>query len=176
MKPKKAEKTQPIPTLDLRPITRSTDFCSLEVRLHWDWDLNFVWIRAGQASLRLDHSRFKYLHAYLPVGVTDFEHDSAYAFRLPLVGIELKDLSYHQTEIQAYIDANNPEDFHIPPPDYNPMKHPKSFTCKDKGCEKHHIIVPEGFYCPPRDPELFEKVKGKRVEILFSPVYPKEDG
>jgi hypothetical protein len=47
------------------------------------------------------------------------------------------------------------------------MEHPNAVTCEN--CEDPHIIVPLGFYV-----ELYEAVRGKKVEIPIGLVYPKE--
>jgi hypothetical protein len=172
---------------DLREISRESDICSTVVRLSLDWNRDDArppvidWLKFGQANLRrqIDSShdgRYR-LEAYLKEGVTDFEHDSAYALRLPLVGVQLSTLPvlYHNTILVGWVDSaqdEDYEDFHVPRPGYNPMKHPEAHICKSEYCKRdeEHIIVPEGFYVPPFDQELFDFVKGKRVEIIMGPV------
>lgn len=116
--------------------------------------------------------------AGLPEGVpTDREHDSAYACRLPLIGVEMESIQYHHTVVVAWIDPDNPEDFRVPLPGYDPRTHPEAVLCEDPDCLKMpteegggpHIIVPEGFYCPPFHDDLYRAVRGQRVEITFFP-------
>ncbi len=172
--PYKPEKT------DLRAICRRSDTCITKVYLCLQGRRqDFEWLVLGEAQLGgLDRSSKSWLlTAYLTAGVTDFEHDSGYALRLPLIGVQLDSVSYHSTCIVAYV---NPElsdfspDFRVPRPGYNPMEHEDAIKCQEcKG--DSHIIVPEGHYCPPFDKELFESVGGKRVEIHIGPVVPEED-
>jgi hypothetical protein len=168
---------------DLREITRYPELCLTEVyvQLTRDRQSRVKWLICGQSKLIPQHDRRDgrwRLEAYLPEGVTDFEHDSGYAFKLPLIGIEFEMVDYHQATFHGWVDpSNDHEDFRVPRPGYNPMKHPKAVTCKpSKYCEGNHVIVPEGFWAgPPSDVELWNVVKGKKVEILISPVYPKEE-
>jgi hypothetical protein len=170
---------------DLRDISRESDVCSTIVRLSLDWDRDsprrpvIDWLKFGQANLRRhndsSHDGRYSIEAYLKEGVTDFEHDSAYALRLPLVGVQLASLPvlYHNTILVGWVDSAHDEgyeEFHVPRPGYNPMEHPKAVTCEDEHCAEKHIIVPEGFYVPPFDLELFNFVRGKRVEIIIGPV------
>jgi hypothetical protein len=102
---------------------------------------------------------------------TDFEHDSAYALSLPLIGLEFQGVHYHQTQIRAWVGVN-PEHFHVPLPGYDPTKHPKAVVCTN--CPKKHPIVPEGFYFPPFERELFKKIRGREVLIKVGPA-PSEE-
>lgn len=174
---------------DLRQITRCPELCLTVVYIqlvNWDRGSRVPWIRCGQASIRKpnssDGSQYM-LTAYLPAGVTDLEHDSAYAFGLPLIGVTLDGVDYSQTTIKAWVDPD-PEalrEFRVPRPGYNPMELPEAKICDARKhgyeCYKNpHKVIPEGLYAGPKpDAELFEAVRGKKVEILFSPVYPKEN-
>ncbi len=57
-------------------------------------------------------------------------------------------------------------------PGYDPTRHPKATICGEKKpcCWRDgepHVIVPEGFYVPPVDIELYQLVSGKEVEIVL---------
>lgn len=160
-------KTKNINSLDLRSITRDSDKLRSTVMLHVDWDVRIKWLMFGEANMRCFNSKKQWLlSAYLNNGTTDFEHDSAYAFRLPLIGVQFDDVNHQVTSFTAWIDSNNPSDFGIPSSGYDPTKQEGSFICKD--CkDEQHVIVPEGFYIPPFDQNLFDLVKGKQVEIVI---------
>lgn len=172
-----------VETVDLRSITRRSDKCLTTVMLQLTWDERekVKWLVFGEAHIQKFERKGQYLlKAYLPAGVTDFEHDSAYAFRLPLMGLEMDELflSYHQTRLRAIVDPNNSDDFRVPRPGYDPLKMEGTHTCKayDQCKEKPHLIVPEGFYAgPPFDRKLFELVRGKRVEIIVGQPHDEED-
>jgi len=167
-------------TTDLRSITRRSDTCVTTVCLRRSYkDRDFKWLVLGEAHLtsRDGGNKGWNLKAYLTSGVTDFEHDSAHALDLPLIGVQLDSVYYHSTHITGYIDPEmDSSSFRVPLPGYNPMKHEDAIECNDDRCEKDpHIIVPEGLYTPPFNRGLFDAVRGKRVEIHIGPVTPKED-
>lgn len=152
---------------DLRSITRHSDRCQTVVILEERYRLKRMkWLELGQCSLSTnDRTGITELSSYM-LDATDFEEDSAYAIKLPLIGLRLEHVFYHQSSFTAWVSMEDGEDdFKVPRPGYNPMEHEHAHECED--CEKKHIIVPEGFYVPPFDEELFEAVKGHRVEILL---------
>ncbi len=167
---------QPIPTIDLRGVTRDTTLCTTIVQLHWDWQTQFRWILAGQCQLRTDR---KPEHITLDArmeGATDREHDAAYAFKLPIIGHRFEHVHYHTTTFTAWVNPNAAEDFHVPastfkPKGYDLRKHPESYPCEDCKGEEAHIIVP--YFVPPVDRELYNLVKGKMVTIEIGPTYPE---
>lgn len=188
MRPAKAIKPSIIEEADFREITRYSELCLtvVHIQLGEDVDPRTKWLVCGQSRLIPQRDRPDgtwRLEAYLPVGVTDFEHDSAYAFKLPLIGVQFDSVNYHHTQVTAWVDSNADgyfKDFAVPRSGYNPMKLPGAELCdlKDHGytCyKKPHMIVPEKHFVPPFDPELYEVVKGKKVMVVFSPVFPKED-
>lgn len=168
---------------DLREITRHTDKCRTLVRLFPDWnEQNAIdWITCGQANLQHnERQNIWMLKVYLTEWVTDFEHDTSYAFQLPLIGLSFQSLDYHQTTFAAWVDPNNLEGFRVPRPGYNPMKLPDATRCKGRKSDyckigEPHIIIPEGYLAgPPTDLELYKAVRGKKVEIRIGPVYKDE--
>jgi hypothetical protein len=113
---------------DLRAITRDTDKCRTTVALYLDGYTRTPWLRFGQAQLSSQserHTGRSRLEARMTAGVTDFEHDSAYALRLPLIGVQFDGLlvRYHTTFLIGWIDPDAEEDFHVPGPGYDPTKY-----------------------------------------------------
>ena len=152
---------------DLRSITRRSDKCVTHVDLYDRKECRLTpWLIFGEAQMRIDEPRYGgrivWLESYLASGVTDFEHDSAYALRLSLVGLEFRDIAYHYARFNAIIDPDG-DNFHVPMPGYNPMQEKGALMCED--CKEPHIIVPEGFYVPRFNRELYAAVKGMTVEI-----------
>jgi hypothetical protein len=131
-----------------------------------------VWIQLGEIMLRQrdSHNRGVWkLGAYLQ-NCTDFEHDAAWLLKIDLVGVEFTAVEYGLTHFQGYIKADDEDDFRVGNADYNPIIDPKTKACK--GTQKEycrrgepHLIVPEGFYLPPENPDLFNIVRGRRVEV-----------
>jgi hypothetical protein len=151
------------------------------VSLEWDFDTRIEWLIFGPASMhsqsdRRDGDRWR-LEGSMARGVTDFEHSTALAVRLPLVGLQLGFVSHGQVRYTAFVDSSSmvydPADpkhseFHVPSPGYDPRKHKDTYKCDTKGCsDKGHLIIPEGFYVPPFNLELFQHVRGKKVEIVM---------
>jgi hypothetical protein len=164
--------------VDLRPITRHTDKVVTRVYLCDEFgNHQRVWLTMGQCKLMRPIPRNQmrwWLGAHLD-GATDFEHDSAYALRLPLLGLSFEMLEMGMAWFHAIVDPNNSDDFCVPPPGYNPMEHEEAYFCEEGHCKKNpHIIVPEGFFVPPRNPELHAKVACRHVLITVGIAYPEE--
>ena len=181
----KDETSSLIQLTDLRSITRMSDKCLTTVTIHLDWEKKTTWLQFGAAQLRTQKDRPDGRHrleARMTEGVTDFEHDSAYALRLPLVGLFFEGVEYHQSTFSAWIDPNDDPngggrftDFHVPRSGYDPTKHPETHKCKQCKGKESHLIVPEGFYVPRFDKELYEAVRGKRVDIRIGPTFKDDD-
>ena len=186
--PKKETPKPRIQHVDLKPITPHPDKCRTLVRIELSFGERQSWISMGQSEIRKhslgdrSHENGWRLEARIP-GATDGDHSAAYAIRLPLIGLHFEGVVAGGSRFVAWIDPNEaPEegddhsDFCVPPPDYDPRKHPRSLPCPScKGSSKH-VFIPEGhrLYVPPFDPELYQLVRGKRVEILVGPVFKDE--
>lgn len=155
---------------NLNDITRNSDVAITLVTIQPDYRKfreAFRWLEFGEAELRNDE-RICWLDARLTAGVTDFEHDSAHALRLPLIGLTFQHLWYQNAYFKAWVNPNDPDGFRVPRAGYNPMKLPDAYTCESDYCkEEPHIVVPEGYYCPPYDEELYEAVRGAELEIII---------
>lgn len=170
---------------DLTEISRGSKYCSTTVSVELEpYEPLAEWLRFGQANLKYVNDRKDgrwCLESYLANGATDFEHDSAYALRLPLIGVQFDSIPVwnHMTRLVAWVDPSDylidrHSDFRVPSNDYNPLKLSETTICEMKGCDKHPI-VPEGFYLPPFNEDLFLAVRGKKVEIHIGTVLPKNN-
>ena len=174
----------PVKETDLLSLSRGTDKSRSYVYLEWDWETRIKWLTFGQATLRTNDRRDGRwtLEARMGHGATDGEHDTAIVLRLPLIGVEFEWADHHQFRFHGYVEPgldakDRSNGFHVPRPGYDPTKHPKAEMCNGKydgkknwckwGDGKKHVIVPEGFYVPPFDPELYKLVAGKRVQLLL---------
>jgi hypothetical protein len=100
----------PVKETDLLSISRGTDKCRSYVSLEWDWETRVTWLKFGEATLRKKgekHDGRWDLEARMGLGATDFEHDTAYALRLPLVGVEFEWADHHQFRFRAFVAAIN---------------------------------------------------------------------
>lgn len=164
----------PVKLTDLTAITRRADRCLTIVHIQIDWQMRIEWLKFGEAQIRLDDkARTAELMAYLNGGATDFEHDSAYALSLPLIGLSWSSLHYHRATFTAWIPPDECSNFRVPRPGYDPFSLRGTTACKR--CDTHHPIVPEGHYTPPLDRELYKLVAGKAVEINIGPVIDPEE-
>lgn len=159
------------PPLDFRKITPESKKLLTTILLVADGKRH-KWITAGACSLsqrgRDETSRWWSLEAKIP-GAYDFEHSSAYAFTIPLVGLEIGSLAlnYGRSSFVGWVrsDYISPEYFRVPNEKYDPRKLKLATKCKERGCEPH-VFVPEGHYLPPRNDELFNRIRGFGVEIV----------
>jgi len=162
--------------VDLRHITRHTDKVQTKVWIVDRYGSERVeWLVLGAPQIRFfENKKTWWLSAYMNQGATDFEEDSAYALRLPLIGVTFDGVEYGATRLVAWVDPAGLDEFHVPASsDYDPTKHPDTVMCTK--CKKPHPIVPEDFYVPPRDKALFKKVRGQRVIIHIGPVWDEDE-
>jgi hypothetical protein len=160
---------------DLRGITRQSKsrLTIVSINLGYDekgYQQKIDWLKFGSASLlrgNPDKNRWD-LKAYLSDGAKDFEHSSAYALILPLVGVTFEMVTDHMLHLNAWVDpCLTLGNFHVPRPGYNPLEDLSTKMCKT--CEKRHPIVEN--YIPPFDIDLYRAVAGRPVEIVIGPVY-----
>ncbi len=156
-----------LPKVDLRPFTRDSKKIDTRIFLkgHDYESKQFLWIHVGAVEIRRSPEQGEVeqyiLRAHRLVGYTDFEHDSAKALTIPMIGVKLATGFSGCVRLIGWIDFN-PEranDLRI----FNPNALDKeASTCKD--CEKPHPIVQ---YVPSPDPVLFNKIRGMQVEIFI---------
>jgi hypothetical protein len=163
-----------IPLTDIRSYTRRSDKVRTEVQV-WFKNTMTPWIQCGEVELRQfgQHTTpYWELGARMGHGATDFEHDSAWAFKLPLIGVEFESLDYGKVTLRAWVAPSEVKSmsrsFHVPRPGWNPLELPETEKCTDRHCsDKGHPIVPEGLYSgPPFDAQLYEMVRGCAVKIM----------
>lgn len=161
------------PNMDFRPLSRNSDKILTQVLLYTDHERS-EWIKLGEIMLRQrDSHHFRgvwELGAYLS-NATDFEHSAAWLLKMELVGVTFTAVEYGQTRFEGFIRADEEDQFRVGNADYNPLTLPESKKCggaKKDYCRRgeKHIIVPEGFYVPPTNADLFHIVRGRRVEVI----------
>ncbi len=151
------------PWLDLSHLCRSS--AKTVITIETDFRMS-SWITAGEISLRArDSYHFKGIcQLDARMNATDYEHDSLYALRIELVGVELNDISYGLTSVIGWIRADNLDSFRVPVPGYNPLKHKQATKCKQCKGKESHLVIPDS-YVPPPNPELYNIVRGRKVLI-----------
>jgi len=150
--------------IDLTHLCRTTNNRSTRVVLAPPYrGAREEWLKLGMADL-IQHQDYWILKAYLK-NAKDFEHDGAFALRLPLIGVTFEAIYANQTHMYGWVRPDDHEDFNVPTSSsYNPFL---NATVCDQ-CEEKHYVVPEGFYVPPFDRGLYETVKGRKVQLIFS--------
>jgi hypothetical protein len=133
------------------------------------------WLRAGCSSLYQVRNHHRpglwILAARLGRNATDPEHDAPFAFKLPLVGVEIERIEEGAVWAYGFVDAYDGEEFHVPRPGYDPFE--KAAICRHKACGNRHPIVPGELYVPPFDTALYAATKGRLVDIRICPVRAK---
>lgn len=162
---------------DLRSITRDTDKVVTRVCLERSVynDKRIDWLVFGSMNLRyFDRSHLQpywQLGARMDKGVTDFEHDTAWALRFAIIGLHYHGCEYHH-RWSGYVEMHDPEEFNVPLPGYDPANLPDATDCDEESCleaEGHHRIVPENHYIPPHDRALWKMVRGRPIAITSGP-------
>ena len=162
------------PNMDFRKLSRNSDKVFTTVTLYTDYERS-AWIRLGEIQLREHNSNHRgvwMLSAYL-LNATDFEHDSAHLLKMDLVGVTFTAVEYGQTRFEGFIRADDEDCFRVGGPDYNPLE--EATRCKRCRGKEAHPIVPEGHYVPPLNTELFNIVRGRRIEVVTGILHGKED-
>ena len=158
---------------DLRGITRNPDKVVCRINVGPASTQTLPWIICGEVNIQ-NEEQFCRIHARMDC--TDFEHDSAYAFSLPVIGLKFKFVTNHTSIFEAWVNPQSGEpyaDFHVPRPGYDPRKLEGTEKCTDERCGETHLIIPEGYYQPPFDAELFKLVRGVRLDIQIGPDWRK---
>ena len=157
---------QLIPTLDLRGLTKPASLTIVKLfPSSWNETQAFDWILAGEVNLNLNR-RDASLDCRLD-RCRDREHSAAFAFDLPLIGVTVKGVGRGIVTFEAWVDPNHEHAFYVPSPGWDPRKDAK--PCPDRGCEEEPHFITD--FLPPPNPELYQKVKGKKVEISIGPVF-----
>jgi hypothetical protein len=165
---------------DLRGIGRDADCMETSVALFLEnlRQGRAEWLRAGASSLYQVRNHHRpglwILAARLGRHATDPEHDAPFAFKLPLVGVEIERIEEGAVWAFGFVDAYDGEEFHVPRPGYDPFQDRGASTCRSKACGERHPIVPGELYVPPFDAALYAAVKGRLVDIRIVPVRGKE--
>ncbi|NIT79617.1 MAG: hypothetical protein GWN58_33205 [Anaerolineae bacterium] len=155
---------------DLRDISRGADKCLTTVTIRmgewWDRATDQPWLKFGMADIRhFGDTDFPWwrLAAYLKSGATDFEHDSAFALRLPLATLDYTFTMNHGSRFLGIVHPDMADEFHVPLAGYSPLE--KANLCPHCKETEAHLMVPEGNYVPPFEAELWEAVRGRPVVI-----------
>lgn len=171
----------PPPKVDLRNCTRGVSHARTIISIEGDDCSRHTWLILGEVQIRPPKDGCSgAVKGRLTEGVTDFEHDSAYAFSIPIVGFTMVgEVEYSRVSFLAHVAATpyDQEDLRVPLGPYDPAQLPGATVCKD--CEgETHIIVPTGHFSGPpahgdAHADLWKKVRGRLIEIRM--LEPEKD-
>lgn len=165
--------------IDLRAVTRDSDRFVCEISIdsgdYSSGGSRKPWITCGRIQIQFPDrggARPATLSARAAYGVTDFEHDSPYIFQIPIVGFHVSFVENGMTYVECTV-GGNAEDLRVPTAaGYDPTRLPGAYVCKDKHCEEHHAVVPEGYFAgPPASQEIWQNLVSRRLEIVFGPLH-----
>ena len=145
-----------IDKLDLTRFTRSSKTCSTTVWVGDTFKNSRLWIECGEIELAPRNLGIWSFGARLGRAASDVEHDSSWAFRFDVIGVEMELVSYGQTHIRAFVGSGS--DFRILRPGQNPFL--GAGRCDI--CDKKHPITK---YLPDHDPDLMAKLVGQPLSI-----------
>ena len=168
----------PFKELDFRAITRNPERARTTITVDMGYIYGQVkWITAGQVDLSGPDDRgVSTLKAHLPAGVTDFEHDSSYAFCLDLIGVRFRYSGRGTSLFEGFLHPDI-ETFKVPSSDYNPMESDEAWMCDH--CDKPHPMLPEGLFTPKATEDgkkLFHMLRKFPLTITIGPTPPTGDG
>jgi len=153
--------------LDLRPLSYRSDRVTTTINLVID-GTRHAWITLGEVSLTKSESQPYWMLESALLNATDSSHDAARILRMPLVGVTLHMITWGSTWIHGWINGARPRDFRVPEVHYNPIVLRDTVTCR-RCKDDPHVMVPEGYYVPPVNEALFDRVRGHEVQIIISP-------
>lgn len=151
--------------VDLREISREGPTVT-EVQLVGNYRLrDETWLTTRRVEIRKEKAPGEVtLVSRMKKGVTDQEHDSAYALLLPLVGFRFEDCVYGVVEFAAYVktpqDTYDRDALRVPEPGDDPLVDAQ--MCESDHCSDPHPIIR---YLPESNYALYRKVAGRRVRV-----------
>lgn len=161
------ESFSPPPVLDfsrhLRKESSTTIIVCADYKSH-------AWIHTGDIEINehpQTHQRGLWTIEAKRYGVTDAEHDTAVMFRFMLGGAAFSMASGGRVWIDGFIAGDDPERFRVPQPEWDQLE--GAVKCLSSHCKTEnaqHLIVDNGKYIPPPNRELFDMLRGLRVEII----------
>ena len=160
-----------IPELDMRVFARRGP-CLTRIFLQDDLGYDHSWITTGPIELRENRDGTHTMGSRMVQGATDSEHDSAWAFEVPVVGLKLNQCTQGIFEFQAWLaTASSPYETHrIRLPDGNPLdallgdgdtgEEGEPYMCNE--CEVEHPVIR---FLPDPSPGVSRILEGRKIII-----------
>ena len=160
--------------IDLRGISRDAKHVETRIYLHdgsWRASEKKLWIRVGSVEIRRHDEGERWSLVAYHTNATDFEHDSVYILRLPLIGLAFEMSTEIMSFLHAWVDPNISDWFNVPQVGYDPLKWAAAkppTTCM--ACKPKHPVVADGLYLPSFNKTTYHLTMGRRVSIELSRV------
>lgn len=156
---------------DFTKVTRDSKKALTTIRVSSYGIKPFI-LLAGRTNLdRLgERSLYWRLTARAKEGVTDFEHDSAYIFQIPITAPIFESMDSSVVYLSALLLGREPNDLRLKlDSKYDPTKLKGASRCDGKKYCKYgapHPLVPEVSWAGPKaDPELYRLLIGAKIDI-----------
>jgi hypothetical protein len=168
-----------LPLVDLRGITRDADIVQTHIEVQTPQGY-FPWLRFGSLS-RIDlGENHSWIGARMKVGVTDMEHDSAYALRFEVTHVKLLYVTEGTVVLEACIAGANDDarSFNVPSASIDKVDLiPRAQMCEvckgqDEDSKPHLItdFTPKFDDKHEYDPVLWKNIRGCRIRITLGPI------
>lgn len=154
-----------LPEVDLRSVTRDSKLVNTRIDVvvkGYSW----TWLQFGSLSRAEVNETYSWIGVHYN-GVMDEEHDSAYAVRLEVRGLQLVGVYGGCTTLSAWIAAT-PEDSRSICAPRKALSLRCFPLCKEcKGEDRHRV----GKYTPEPDAELWNYLRGARIMVKTAPAW-----
>jgi hypothetical protein len=164
-----------LPKIDLTKVTRNSDKVTTTVEVKGPDGSFYEWLRFGELSRFGSGQRF--LGVYYTYGVTDTEHDSAYAIHFDVTGVKFMNVYGGNIEFEAIIAGadEDVESFKVPTGSIDSLDELEGEECEEDNdyCDLGPHIMIE--YTPKQNTELWKKLRGREIRITICPVVAEEE-
>lgn len=154
--------------VDLRSCTRDSNRVVTTISITGPNGYPCPWVTCGRLDMHTREDGQSILSS--KTDAVDQSHDTARAFRLPLVGFTMRNfISDGHMFFTGYVLADDDQDFRMPVAGWDPYKGAEK--CPDEDCDfdHEHRIVPEGQWAGPKhNKALYKATKGMKVEVRIT--------
>lgn len=158
-----------LPEVDLRAVTRDAHLVTTYIAVKFG-GMYVPWLEFGSLSTMGDGKTF--IGARFGSGVTDFEHDSAYALRVDVIDVQLVSIQDGCVDLRAWVAAEDADGLNVPSKSILSLEELGVEPCSEcEGDEKHLII---NTFTRKADVELWKRLRGRELRISIVPKRPEE--
>jgi hypothetical protein len=151
--------------VNLCAVTRDAHLVTTHISVKCNGEY-FRWLEFGSLTTMGDRKSF--IGARYE-GVTDFEHDSAYAVRIEVIDVQLVNIYGGCIELKTWVSAEDERGVSVPRKSILSFDELGAVPCEDEHCvgEESHLIVES--FSPANDVELWKRLRGRELRIEIVP-------